>query len=324
MIFDEQLALKPDHYPWTKDFKKALHANPWTDSKFTFSSDVQDFKVHMDDQRREMITRCLTAIAQIEVQVKTFWGKLGDNLPHPSIRGLGYVMANTEVIHEDAYDRLMAELGLEDIYIANLELPVVENRVKYLRKHLHRYYKDSKKQYVYALILFTLYVENVSLFWQFYTIMHFNRFENTLKDTANQVTYTTKEETLHALVGVKLINTIREEYPELFDDEMIEKIRSNCDEAYKAEAALIDWSIGDFESEHLSADISKNFIRNRFNESLAMIKIQPVFDDIDAELLEKTVWFDEDVIGTTRTDFFHAHDTGYSEGQQAFDPADLF
>ena len=37
-------------------------------------------------------------------------------------------------------------------------------------------------------------VENVSLFSQFYTINYFNRFKNVLKDTAQQVAYTSKED----------------------------------------------------------------------------------------------------------------------------------
>jgi ribonucleoside-diphosphate reductase beta chain len=83
-----------------------------------------------------------------------------------------------------------------------------------------KFYKDSKKQYLYALILFTLFVENVSLFSQFYVINWFARFKNVLKDTDQQVKYTRNEENIHALVGTRIINTIREEYPELFDEEV--------------------------------------------------------------------------------------------------------
>jgi hypothetical protein len=59
------------------------------------------------------VIRTLSAIGQIEIAVKTFWAKLGENLPHPSLQDLGYVMANTEVIHNNAYERLISILGLE-------------------------------------------------------------------------------------------------------------------------------------------------------------------------------------------------------------------
>jgi ribonucleoside-diphosphate reductase beta chain len=323
-IFVEQISRKPDHYPWTEDFIQAMHNGFWTDKEFNFQSDVQDFKVNMSEDEREMVTRCLSAIAQIEVAVKTFWANVGQNLPHPSITDLGYVMANVEVIHNNAYERLIDILDMEDVFEDNLQLPIIQNRVKYLRKYLHKYYKDSKKQYVYSLILFTLYVENVSLFSQFYTINYFNRFKNQLKDVAQQVAYTSKEEMIHAMVGVKLVNVIREEHPELFDEELIQRIRSECVEAFNAEAKIIEWSVNGYQSEHLSSPIMHNFIKNRLNQSLELIGIEPVFDDIDEELLAKTEWFDEDVLGNTATDFFFKRPTEYSKKDKSYDEDDLF
>ena len=193
MIFEEQLSRKPDLYPWTQEFIEAMHNGFWTDKEFSFNSDIQDFNVNLEDNERDMIVRTLSAIGQIEVAVKKFWAKLGDNLPHPSLTDLGYVMANTEVIHNNAYERLLTVLGLEEVFEENLKLDFIEGRVRYLRKYNHRFYTDSKKQYVYALILFTLFVENVSLFSQFYVINWFNRYRNVLKDTGQQVKYTRNE-----------------------------------------------------------------------------------------------------------------------------------
>jgi len=324
MIFEEQISRKPDHYPWTEEFIEAMHNGFWTDNEFNFQSDIQDFKVNLNDKERDMVSRSLSAIAQIEVAVKTFWANVGQNLPHPSITDLGYVMANVEVIHNNAYERLLDVLDMNDIFEENLKLDIIQNRVKYLRKYLHKYYKDSKKQYVYSLILFTLYVENVSLFSQFYTINYFNRFRNLLKDTAQQVAYTSKEELLHAMVGMKLVNVIREEHPELFDEEFVERIRHECEEAYKAESKIIEWSVNGYESENLSTPILQNFIKNRLNDSLTQIGIKPVFDDVDQEMLAKTEWFDEDVLGNTSTDFFSKRPTEYSKNDKSYGEEDLF
>jgi len=324
MIFEEQISRKPDHYPWTEEFIEAMHNGFWTDNEFNFQSDIQDFKVNLTDKERDMVSRSLSAIAQIEVAVKTFWANVGQNLPHPSITDLGYVMANVEVIHNNAYERLLDVLDMNDIFEENLKLDIIQNRVKYLRKYLHKYYKDSKKQYVYSLILFTLYVENVSLFSQFYTINYFNRFHNLLKDTAQQVAYTSREELLHAMVGMKLVNVIREEHPELFDDELIERIRHECVEAYKAESKIVEWSVNGYESENLSTPILQNFIKNRLNDSLTQIGIEPVFDDVDQEMLTKTEWFDEDVLGNTSTDFFSKRPTEYSKNDKSYGEEDLF
>jgi len=322
-IFTEQISRKPDRYPWTEQFIEAMHNGFWTDKEFSFKSDVQQFKVELTDQEREIIIRTLSAIGQIEVAVKTFWAKLGENLPHPSLQDLGYVMANTEVIHNNAYERLLKVLDMEDIFEENLKLEWIQGRVKYLRKYTHKFYKDSKKQYLYALILFTLFVENVSLFSQFYIINWFARYKNVLKDTDQQVKYTRNEENIHALVGIQIINTIREELPDLFDTELEERIAHEAEEAFKAEAKIVDWMINGIQEPHLSAPIVKEFIKNRINESLKQIGFKPVFD-IDKELIESTIWFEEELHANNMADFFHTRPTEYSKKNQSFDEDDLF
>jgi ribonucleoside-diphosphate reductase beta chain len=323
MIFEEQISRKPNNYPWTEEFIEAMHNGFWTDKEFNFKSDVQQFKVNLNDQEREIVIRTLSAIGQIEIAVKTFWAKLGENLPHPALSDLGYVMANVEVIHNNAYERLISILGLEDVFEKNLKLDWIEGRVKYLRKYTHRYYKDSKKQYLYALILFTLFVENVSLFSQFYVVNWFARFKNVLKDTDQQVKYTRNEEQIHGLVGTKIINVIREEYPELFDEELEEKIAHEAKMAFESESEIVDWMVNGIKEENLTSPILKEFIKNRINDSLIQIKFKPVFE-IDKELLGKTKWFEEELLGNNMTDFFHQRPTEYAKKNQCFDESELF
>jgi ribonucleoside-diphosphate reductase beta chain len=323
MIFEEQVSRKPNLYPWTDEFIEAMHNGFWTDKEFSFKSDVQQFKVNLSDQEKEIIVRTLTAIGQIEIAVKTFWAKLGENLPHPSLADLGYVMANVEVIHNNAYERLITTLGLEDVFEKNLKLDWIQGRVKYLKKYTHKYYKDSKKQYLYALILFTLFVENVSLFSQFYIINWFARFKNVLKDTDQQVKYTRNEENIHALVGIKIINTIKKEYPELFDAELTEKVIQEAQEAFDSESKIIDWMVNGINEKGLSAAVLKEFVKNRINESLIQIKFPKAFK-IDKELLTDTMWFEEELLGNNMTDFFHSRPTEYSKKSQSFSEDDLF
>lgn len=322
-IFEEQLSRKPNLYPWTEQFIESMHNGFWTDKEFSFKSDVQQYKTELTQQERDIVARVLSAIGQIEVAVKTFWAKLGENLPHPALQDLGYVMANTEVIHNNAYERLLSVLDMEDIFEQNLKLDFIEGRVKYLRKYTHKFYKDSKKQYLYALILFTLFVENVSLFSQFYVINWFARYKNVLKDTDQQVKYTRNEENIHALVGMKIINTIREEHPDLFDEELEDRIAQEAMCAYKAEGKIVDWMINGIQEPNLSAPIVKEFIKNRINNSLEQIGFKPVFN-IDNNLIEPTMWFEEELLGNNMTDFFHSRPVEYSKKNQSFDEADIF
>lgn len=322
MLFEEQISRKPDLYPWTEEFIHAMWNGHWTDREFSFKSDIQDFKVKLSDQEKEMVSRALSAIGQIEVAVKTFWAKLGDNLPHPSIQDMGYVMANIECIHNSAYERLLKELDLNDLFEENLKLDWIKGRVKYLKKYTHKFHADNKKQFIYSLILFTLFVENVSLFSQFYVVLWFGR-KNSLKDTCQQVLYTLKEEDIHAKIGMKLINAIRQEYPDLFDENLKKRILEEAKEAYKAEEKIVDWMVNGKKGDYLNASLLKEFIKNRINDSLVEIKYPKIFD-IDKEIIKNTQWFDEMAYGNNMVDFFNQRPTEYSKKSQSFEEEDLF
>lgn len=323
MIFDEQITRKPDHYPWTQDFIEAMHNGFWTHREFNFQSDIQDFKVNLTEQEKQIIIRALSTIGQLEISVKKFWAKLGDNLPHPSLNDMGYVMANVEVIHGDAYERLLEVLGIDNSFDEILQLEIIKGRVNYLRKHLHKFHDNNKKQFIYSLILFTLFVENIALFSQFYTISWFGRYKNVLKDTNKQVEYTSREENLHAMIGIKIINTIKEEYPELFDKELEDKIAHEARDAIKYECQIIEWIVNGYGHEKLNSDLLKEFIKNRMNESLIKIGYSAMFD-VDSEIISKTTWFDEQVLGNNMTDFFHSRPVEYAKCSQSFDAEDLF
>jgi len=133
-LFDPQVSRKPNLYPETQQFIDAMWAGFWTSNEFSFKSDFTQFKSSLTEEEQGVVVRTLSAIGQIEVAVKTFWAKLGDHLPHPSIKDLGYVMANSEVIHNIAYEKLLSVLGLEEVFEQNLKEDVVANRVKYLQK----------------------------------------------------------------------------------------------------------------------------------------------------------------------------------------------
>lgn len=322
-IFDQYLSLSPDYYPWADQFIDAMHDNFWRDKEFSFQSDIQDFKVLLDDSEREMIVRSLATIAQIEVCVKMYWGKLGDNLPHPSLIDLGYVMANTEVIHGKAYKRLLKVLGMEERCAQILEIPMLRGRMNYLRKHTHKFHADNKKQFIYSLILFTLFVENISLFSQFYTINFFGRYKNAMKDTNKQVEYTSREEDLHAKIGIRLIQDIKSEFPDLFDDELKEKILHEAEQAVKYECEIVEWIVNGYEHDRLNSELVKNFLKKRMNDSLLSIGYDKLFE-VDEDELEKTTWFNEQLYGNNATDFFNSRPVEYSKKSQSFDEDDLF
>jgi ribonucleoside-diphosphate reductase beta chain len=315
MLFEEQVARKPDLYPWTKQFIEAIWKGFWTPDEFNFRSDYSQFKTDLTPEEQQVVVKTMSAIGQIEIAVKSFWADIGNHLPHPSIKDLGYAMANSEVIHNMAYEKILDVLHLTHVFEENLNVEVIKGRVDYLRKYNKKVYADDRKQYIYSIMLFTLFVENVSLFSQFYIIMHLNRNKAVMKDCAQQVQYTRNEEMLHAQVGIKLIQTLREEYPELFDAELEERVQRECIDSLKAESKVIDWIMDGYSAQGLSAPILKSFIAKRMADSIDQIGFDSSEIKYDQSHIDETFWFDEELLGGTMTDFFQKRPVEYSKGQ---------
>jgi len=166
-------------------------------------------------------------------------------------------------------------------------------------------------------------MENVSLFSQFFIILWLGRYKNVLKDTNQQVMYTKNEELIHSRVGIWIVNLARKELPELFDAEMEEKVLSEAKEAFQWESQIIDWLLQGYEGERISADVIKEYVKSRMNESLEEIGYKKLFD-IDPKLARDYEWMDEEVIGTNFTDFFYKRPVNYSKANKSFDEDELF
>jgi len=73
-IFKKRINLKPYEYPELLEYTDAIRHSYWIHTEFNFTSDIQDFKVGMNDHEREAISRTMLAISQIEVAVKASGG----------------------------------------------------------------------------------------------------------------------------------------------------------------------------------------------------------------------------------------------------------
>jgi ribonucleoside-diphosphate reductase beta chain len=111
-IFRKRLNLKPYEYPEVLEYVDAIRHSYWVHTEFSFTSDVQDFKINVTPVERNALQNCMLAIAQIEVGVKTFWGDVYKHLPKPEIGAVGQTFAESEVRHMDAYSHLLEVLGL--------------------------------------------------------------------------------------------------------------------------------------------------------------------------------------------------------------------
>jgi len=322
-IFEKRVNILPYEYPQLLDYKDAIRHSYWIDTEFNFTEDIQDFKVTIDKTERDIIKKTMLSIAQIEVNVKTFWADMYKRMPITEVGDVGMTFAESEVRHKDAYARLLRILGLEKEFKNVVEVPAIEKRIKYLIKYLDGTRSRDNKMYTKSVLLFSLFIEHVSLFSQFLIMMSFNKEKNLFKGISNVVEATSKEEEIHGNFGAEIINIIKKENPEWFDDEFEKLIYSACKKAYDAECGILDWIFEQGELSFLSKDTIKEFIKNRFNNSLQKIGYDECFD-VDKELIAQTKWFDIEITATKEGDFFYKKQIDYNKKSKSITEDDLF
>jgi len=322
-IFEKRINLKPYEYPQLYEYVPAIRHSYWIHTEFSFTSDIQDFKSGLSKPEKTAIKNTMLAISQIEVAVKSFWGDIYQRMPKPEIGSVGATFAESEVRHHDAYSHLLEILGLNKEFEELKRKPVIMKRVQYLEKALRNSKSQELKEYSESVLLFSLFIEHVSLFSQFLIIMAFNKHKNMLKGISNVVEATSKEEQIHGDFGIDLIKILQTERPEWFTAEFNDMIKSMCLDAMEAESEIVDWIFEDGELDFLPKDVVIEFIKNRFNRSLESIGVEKIFN-IDESLIAQTEWFDDEIIGTKHGDFFVKRSINYSKKTQSFSGDDLF
>jgi len=322
-IFVKRTAMKPYEYPEVVPFRKAISHSYWTVDEWNFVSDVHDFYTKLNPVEQSAIKNALLAISQIEVSVKRFWTKLGDRFPKPEIEEVGVTFGESEVRHSEAYSHLLTVLDLNHDFNLLLEQPVIQGRVDYLQKYLKGAADSSDEAFALTLCLFALFIENISLFSQFVVIKSFNKHRNLLKDIDNVIQATQQEENLHARFGIQLLEFVKQENPDWFNEDFYDKVDRASKKAYAAEEKIIDWIFEAGELSFLPKAVLKEWIKSRFNDSVSAIGGRRPFE-VDQAKVDQLSWFDEELLADANTDFFHKRPVSYSKSMQSITADDLF
>ena len=322
-IFEARESLKPYEYSDFTDYTEAIRNSYWVHNEFNFEGDVQDFKVNTSHAEKEVIRKTMLAIAQIEVKVKTFWSDIYEQMPKAEVGNVGMTFAESEVRHMDAYSHLLDILGIDDDFENVTEVPAIEGRIDYLQDYLENADSASKEEYARSILLFSTFVEHVSLFSQFLIMTSFDKHEKKFKGIANAVEATSKEEQIHGLFGQELVETIQDENPEFFGEGFDAEIKEACEKAYEAEMGILDWIFEDGELDFLPREHVDEFMKDRFNQALDSVGVESVFET-DNDLLDETRWFDEDIMMTKDNDFFSKRSTTYNKHTQSVTADDMF
>jgi ribonucleoside-diphosphate reductase beta chain len=307
MITELRPHYKPFEYQTAFEFYKDQHRAHWLADEVPLSSDLNDWKLKLSESEKSLIGNILKSFAQTETYVNDYWAtKVAVWFPKHEIKAMACAFADFESIHAEAYARLNEELGLDDF-----EAFMEDEEAKAKIDRLVELPGDTLREKALSLAIFSAFTEGVNLFSSFAILMSF-QLRNLMKGTGQIVEWSVRDESLHSKAGCWLFRTMMEEMPEL-NEGMADQIYDACDLSVKLEFDFIDKAFEMGEIEGLNINQLKNFIKERANQKLIELGYNPLYNDIDPNLLKSMEWFGHLTSGKTHQDFFAGRVTDYSK-----------
>ena len=299
---------KPFEYPQAFEYYKNQHRAHWLADEVPLASDLNDWRLNLNESEKNLIGNILKSFAQTEVHVNDYWSsKISQWFPKPEVVAMASSFGAFEAIHAEAYARLNDELGLDN-FQAFMEDEASRNKIERLLETP----SDTLEEKALALAIFSAFTEGVNLFSSFAILMSF-QLRNMLKGTGQIVEWSVRDESLHSTAGCWLFRTLMQESPELDTVEMRNNVIEACNLSVKLEFDFIDKAFEMGEIEGLNKDQLKNFIKARANDKMKELGYNPVYNDIDPSLLKQMEWFGHLTSGKTHQDFFANRVTDYSK-----------
>lgn len=239
------------------------------------------------------------------------------HITSPEARMFLLRQAYEEAIHTQAYQYIVESLGLDGAEIFNMyrEVDAIYNKDKFILSFNEGIMRDDFKtgtfendqKFLENICVFSLIMEGIFFYSSFAVMFGFQR-QNKLPGSAEQIQYIMRDESAHLNFGIDMINTIKEEQPELWTPEFQTRIVNLVREAVQLEYkfAVDVFPKGIF---GLNSDGFKQYI-----EHIADRRLQRVGLPIQYGAHNPFPWMSEAVDLSKEKNFFETRVTEYKTG----------
>lgn len=277
-------------------------------------SDIDDWKMKLNDLDRHVIGAILKGFTQTEIFVEDYWSnRVANWFKKPEIQMMANTFAGFESIHAAGYSYLEESLGIQN-YEAFLHDPTSKAKIDRLIDTKGK----TKREIALSLAIFSAFNEGVNLFSSFAVLMSFSQ-RNFLKGLGQIVSWSIKDESLHSSAGCWLFREFIKENPDLWTDELKKEVYDAARLTVQLEDDFIDRAFDRGDLPNLSKHDLKNYIRFRANTKLQEIGLKSNWKNLDKDALQRLEWFSVLSGGVELQDFFAQKVTSYSKGLADFE-----
>jgi ribonucleoside-diphosphate reductase beta chain len=249
------LTLRPMRYPHFYDRYRDAIKNTWTVEEIDLHADLKDLR-RLTEAERHLVSRLVAFFATGDTIVaNNLVLNLYQHINSPEGRLYLSRQLFEEAVHVQFY------LTLLDTYVPDEEqrhaafaavdnIVSIKHKADYCFKWIDSVFdldaletKAHRRAFLLNLICFAAVIEGL-FFYGAFAYVYFLRSRGLLNGLASGTNWVFRDESMHMAFAFDVVDTVREEEPDLFDDEMREQIREMLMEGVDAEAQFAEDLLG--------------------------------------------------------------------------------
>lgn len=241
------LTLRPMKYPDFYEMYRNAIKNTWTVEEVDFSMDVNDLRNKMTPAERHLINRLVAFFATGDSIVSNnLVLNLYKHINSPEARMYLSRQLYEEALHVQFYLTLLDtyipdHAEREQAFAAVENIPSIKKKAEFCLKWIDSINdldslrtKEDRKRFLLNLICFASCIEGLFFFAAF-SYVYFLRSKGLLHGLASGTNWVFRDESAHMAFAFEVVNKVRNEEPDLFDESLTRDIVTMLDEAVECE-----------------------------------------------------------------------------------------
>ena len=282
------LTLRPMKYPRFYEMYKNAIKNTWTVEEVDFSTDTQDLQSKMSEADRHLISRLVAFFATGDSIVSNnLVLNLYKHINAPEARMYLSRQLYEEALHVQFY------LTLLDTYVPDHEererafsaietIPSIRKKGEFCQKWIDSIHdlnelntREDRQQFLLNLICFASCIEGLFFFAAF-AYVYYLRNRGLLHGLAGGTNWVFRDESMHMAFAFSVIETVREQEPELFDASLNERIKEMMVEAVDCETQFAQDVLGG-DVPGMSVKSMRQYLEFIADQRLMTLGLSPMF-----------------------------------------------
>jgi ribonucleoside-diphosphate reductase beta chain len=282
------LTLRPMRYPEFYDMYRDAIKNTWTVEEIDFSDDLVDLQRKLDPAERHLINRLVAFFATGDsIVANNLVLNLYKHINTPEGRMYLSRQLYEEALHVQFYltllDNYIPDVDEREQAFAAIEnIPSIRQKADFCFKWIESINsldelttKEDRKQFLLNLICFAACIEGLFFFAAF-AYVYFLRSKGLLNGLAAGTNWVFRDESGHMNFAFAVIEKVRQEEPDLFDDDLSARVTEMVAEAVEVEYRFAE----DLLSEGiagLSLRDTREYLQYVADQRLAMLRMPKKF-----------------------------------------------